>query len=84
MAGLTICAINYKSKIKKKRKKHDKILLLAKAKLNGVEVLIFKTLSAHVLATIIFLMNNVVREYDNMKEAWWHQEIGLSAVYQKF
>ena len=84
MAGLTICAINYKSKIKKKRKKHDKILLLAKAKLNGVEVLIFKTLSAHVLVTIIFLMNNVVREYDNMKEAWWHQEIGLSAVYQKF
>ena len=84
MAELTICAINYKSKIKKKRKKRDKILLLAKAKLNGVEVLIFKTLSAHVLVTIIFLMNNVVREYDNMKEAWWHQEIGLSAVYRKF
>ena len=47
--GLNICAITarirkYKSIIKKKRKKHDKIVLLAKTKLNTKEVLIFKAL----------------------------------------
>ena len=41
--GLRICAITaaikkYKSKIKKKKKKHDKIVLLAQSKLNSMEV----------------------------------------------
>ena len=35
---------NYKSRIKKKKKKHDKIVLLAKTKLNTIEVLISKAL----------------------------------------
>ena len=34
----------YKSTIKKKEKKHDKIVLLAKAKLNIIQVLISKGL----------------------------------------
>ena len=34
----------YKSTIKKKEKKHDKIMLLAKAKLNIIQVLISKGL----------------------------------------
>ena len=47
--GLKICAITagikkYKSVIKKKKKKHDKIVLLTKAKLNSIEVWIFKAL----------------------------------------
>ena len=47
--GLKICAIaagikKYKSIIKKKKKKHDKIVLLAKSKLNSIEVLISKPL----------------------------------------
>ena len=47
--GLKICAITvgikkFKSIIKKKKKKHDKIVLLAKAKLNSMEPLISKTL----------------------------------------
>ena len=47
--GLEICAITagikkYQSIIKKKKKKHDKIVLLAKYKLNRIEVLISKTL----------------------------------------
>ena len=47
--GLKICAItagikNYKSTIKNKEMKHDKIALLAKSKLNGIEVLISKVL----------------------------------------
>ena len=46
---LKICAITaaiekYKSSIKKKKKKHDKIVLLAKSKLNSIEVLISKVL----------------------------------------
>ena len=34
----------YKSIIKKKKKKHDKIVLLGKSKLNTIEVLISKVL----------------------------------------
>ena len=46
---LKICAITagtkwYKSIIKKMKKKHNKIVLLAKSKLNSIEVLIFKVL----------------------------------------
>ena len=47
--GLSICAIiarikKYKSIIKKKKKKHDEIVLLAKTKLNSIEGLISKAL----------------------------------------
>ena len=47
--GLKICATaagikKYKSIIKKKKKKHDEIVLLAKSKLNIIEVLIPKAL----------------------------------------
>ena len=47
--GLKIFAIaagikKYKPIIKKKKKKHDKIVLLAKSKLNSIEVLISKAL----------------------------------------
>ena len=47
--GLKICAVTagvkkYKSVIKKKKKKHDKIVSLAKSKLNRMEVLISKSL----------------------------------------
>ena len=47
--GLKICAlisgiIEYKSIIKKTRKKHYKIVFIAKIKLNTIEVLIFKAL----------------------------------------
>ena len=45
--GLKICAITagikkYKSIIKKKKKEHDKIVLLAKSKLNKIGVLVSK------------------------------------------
>ena len=47
--GLKICEITvavkkYKPIVKKKKKKHDKIVLLAKSKLNKIEVLISKAL----------------------------------------
>ena len=48
-ATIKICAITagikkYKSTIKKKKKSHDKIVLIAKGKLDTIEVLISKTL----------------------------------------
>ena len=47
--GLKMCAIaagikKYQSIIKKKKKKHDEIVLLAKSKLNSIEILISRAL----------------------------------------
>ena len=72
--GLKICAITtgidkYKSIIKKKKKKHDKIVLLAKSKLNSMEFLISKSLiDSNISHDEYVLINNVLKEYDNMKE----------------
>ena len=55
--------------IKKKEKKHDKIVLLAKSKLNTIEVLISKALiNSYISHDKFVLVNVVLREYDNMKE----------------
>ena len=53
--GLKICAITarikqYNSIIKKKKKKHGKVVLLAKSKLYSIEVLISKTLMDSVIS----------------------------------
>ena len=59
----------YKSIIKKKKKKHDKVVLLAKSKLNSIDVLIFKALVDSVISHDEFvLMNNVLNEFYDMKE----------------
>ena len=65
--GLKICAITagikkYKSIIKKKKKKHDKIVLLAKSKLNSIEVLISKALiDSNISHDEFVLINNVLK-----------------------
>ena len=70
--GLKICAIaaaikNFKSIIKKKN--HDKIVLLAKSKLNSIEILISTVLIDSVISHYEFaLINNVLKEYNKMKE----------------
>ena len=72
--GLKICAIatgirKYKSIIKKKKKKHDKIVLLSKSKFNSIEVLISKALIDSVISHDEFvLINNGRKEYNDMKE----------------
>ena len=59
----------YKSTIKKKKEKHDKVVLLAKSKLNRIEVLISKALIDSVISYDEFvLINNVLKEYNQMKE----------------
>ena len=71
---LKICAITagikkYKSIIKKKKKKHDKIVLLAKSKLNSIEVLISKALiDSNISHDEFVLINNVLKEFYDMKE----------------
>ena len=72
--GLKICELTagikkYKSIIKKKKEKHDKIALLAKSKLNNIEVLISKALIDSVISHDEFvLINNVLKEYNKMKK----------------
>ena len=72
--GSKICATtagikNYNSIIKKKKKKHDKIVLLAKSKFNRIEVLIFKALIDSVISHDEFVLtNNVLKECSEMKE----------------
>ena len=52
-----------------KRKKHDEIVLLAKAKLNTIEVLGSKDLiKSYVNHGKLISVKNVLREYDDMKE----------------
>ena len=72
--GLKMCAIaagikRYDSIIKKKTKKHDKIVLLAKSKLNGIEVLISKALiDSNISHDEFILINNVLKGFYDMKE----------------
>ena len=72
--GLKICAITvgikkFKSIIKKKKKKHDKIVLLAKSKWNSIEVLISKALiDSNIIHDQFFLINNALKELYDMKE----------------
>ena len=72
--GLKICATpagikKYKSIIKKKKKKHDKIILLAKSKSNSIEVLISKAFIGSSISHDEFvLINNALKIFDNMKE----------------
>ena len=72
--GLRICAITtaikkYKSIIKRKKIKHDKIVLLAKSELNSIEVNISKFLINSVVSHDQFvLIYNILKEYNKMKE----------------
>ena len=72
--GLKVCATTagikrYKSIIKKKKKKHDKIVLLAQAKLNSIEVFISKALmNSSINHDEFVLINNVLKECDNTNE----------------
>ena len=72
--GLKVCEIaagikKHKSIINKKKKNHDKVVLLAKSKLNSIEVLIPQALiDSSIIHDQLVLINNVLKEYDNMKE----------------
>ena len=76
--GLKTCVIatgikKYNSIIKRKKKKHDKIVLLAKSKSNSIEVVISKALiDSNISHDEFVLMNNVLKDikikYHDMKK----------------
>ena len=72
--GVKICVITtaikkYKSINDKKRKKHDEIVLLAKSKLNSIEVLISKALiDSNISHDEFVLITNVLKEFYDMEE----------------
>ena len=54
--------------INQEKKKHNKIVLLAKTKLNNIEVLISKALiDSNVSHDKLVLINNVLKESGNIK-----------------
>ena len=53
----------------KKKKKRDKIVLLAKSKLNNIEVLISNaSIDSNLSHDEFVSINNVLKEYDDMNE----------------
>ena len=86
--GIKICAITagikkYKSIIKKKKKKHDKIVLLGKDKLNTIEVLISKALIDSYISHDKFVsVNNVLREYYEAKKEIKEHKTLWNALYK--
>ena len=87
--GLRICALTggtkkYKSIIKKKKKKYDKIVSLGKHKSNRIEVLISKSLIGSNISGDDFIsMNNVLQEYEEIKEEISFR-LSYAKVYQRF
>ena len=70
--GWKICAITavitrYKSIIKKKQKKYDKIVLLGKSKLNRIEAFSKTLIDLVISHDELVLINNVLKEYNEMK-----------------
>ena len=72
----------YKSIIKKKNKKHDKIVLLAKSKINSIKVLIFKVFIDSVITHEKFVIINVLKEYNEIKKEI--KKLKALLVYQRF
>ena len=73
ITGLNICANitrikQYKSIIKKKEKKHDEMALLEKANLGRIKGSIYRSLTYSFIGRAYFLLIDVLREYDGMKE----------------
>ena len=71
--GLKLCATAARIKkcksIIKKKKNNDKIVLLAKTKLNSIEVFISKALiDSNNSHDEFVLINNVLKQYDAMKK----------------
>ena len=72
----------YKSIIEKKKKKHDIIELLGKTKVDTIEILISKALINSYNSHDEFVsVNNVLREYSEMKEEIKNPETSVEFKY---
>ena len=84
--GINICGIiagikKYKQIIKKKKKKHDKIVLLGKGKINVIEVLISKSLiNSYITHDEFVSVNDVLREYNEMKNKIKNPETSVEYI----
>ena len=84
--GINICAIiagikKYKLIIKKKMKKHDRIVLLGKDKLNTAEVLISKVLiDSYITHDESVSVNHVLRECNEMKNEIKNPETSVECI----
>ena len=66
---ITATIKKYQSIIKKKKKKHDKTVLLPKSKLNNIEVLFYKALfDSFISHGEFFLIKCMLKEYNEMKK----------------
>ena len=66
--AITAAIEKYKSIIKKKKKKHDEIVLVAKSKLNSIEVLVSKALIGSVISDDeLVLISNVLKDITKWK-----------------
>ena len=83
---INICAITAgiekcKSMTKKKKKKHDKIVLSIIDKLNTITVLIYKALIDSYISHDEFVsVNNVLREYNEMKKLRKNSETSVEYI----
>ena len=74
----------YKLSIKKKKKMHDKTVLMGKDKLNTIEVLIFKSLIDSYISHDKFIsMNIILREYNEIKNKMKNSETSVEYIIQK-
>ena len=65
----------------KKKKKHGKLVLLGKDKLNIIEGLISKTLiNSYIIHDEFVSVNNVLREYNQIKEKLKNPETSLKYI----
>ena len=67
------------NQLKKKKKKHDKIVLLGKDKLNTIEVLM-ALIDSYVSHDEFILANDVVRQYNEEKEEIKHPETSIEYI----
>ena len=69
-------------RVEKKKKNHDKIVFVAKSKLYSIEVIISKALIDSVITHEQFLLiNNVLKEYNELKEGIKNLKIQSSFYY---
>ena len=65
------------------KKKHDKIILLAKTNLNSIEILVSRASSnSYIIHDQFGSVNNVLRKYDDMEEEI--KNLKTSIIYQRF
>ena len=75
----------YKFSIKKKKKMHDKTVLMGKDKLNTIEVLIFKSLIDSYISHDKFISVNIIlREYNEIKNKMKNSETSVEYIIQKW